>query len=512
MFLDRLPDRVQVAASEALAGVVADHLRSADPARGPVLVQVDGLGKSRFLGALADALDPERGGRTEREPWTTIEFDAWQHQRVAPPWWWLIAALDKQLRARFMKRGPHVWLWKRLADLVGFRGIALLKDLFWVVPGAVFLVAAWYLWQSKTTGTDILGVVSGLGGAVTAVTAFTATVVNAFRRDLLARSPLGANAALRTSDPMEDLRKRYRFLLRTAGRNVLFLIENLDRCTAEYVVEMLEGIQTLLRPERVGGKTVAFVVAADEGWLCQSYVKAYSAFTTSAREPGRPFGLGFVDKIFKVSLHLPTIPAGAKIECDELVADPFASCDGERAVRDELAKQEAEGGPRYALRIAAVRALGRLEVNEDARQCSDTDATLNALRDAADLGPVVENRLDTAYCGQRTLLLLGGYEFDHDELAIERLALWTMLSLRWPLLAEDLQRHPERIAALRDGAVPDDLDDEDLKLVFAMPAAVGLAQGLGGVSLTPDDIVRFTTRHSARPTTANGKAQLALTP
>jgi KAP family P-loop domain len=38
--------------------------------------------------------------------------------------------------------------------------------------------------------------------------------------------------------------------VRSAGTSIIVLIDNLDRCRADYVVEMLEGIQTLLRNPR----------------------------------------------------------------------------------------------------------------------------------------------------------------------------------------------------------------------------------------------------------------------
>ena len=87
---------------------------------------------------------------------------------------------------------------------------------------------------------------------------------------------------------------------------IIVLIDNLDRCRADYVVEMLEGIQTLLRNPRVSKRWslrrgpgaqqcpfIAFVVAADRGWLCDSYLHVYEEFEATTREPGRPFGSSF---------------------------------------------------------------------------------------------------------------------------------------------------------------------------------------------------------------------------
>ena len=83
------------------------------------------------------------------------------------------------------------------------------------------------------------------------------------------------------------------------------MIDNLDRCRAAYVVELLEGIQTLLRQPHAHGDLpeVAFIVAAQRGWLCDSYISVYDDFESAVHEPGRPFGLTFVDKIFDFSVR-----------------------------------------------------------------------------------------------------------------------------------------------------------------------------------------------------------------
>ena len=134
-------------------------------------------------------------------------------------------------------------------------------------------VAFWQL--SGTSGVlEILQWTTAALAAVTALVGFGWTATNALRRHLLVTSPLGAAAVLRTSDPMAELERRYAFLVRSAGTPVAIEIDNLDRCRAEYVVELLEGIQTLLRDPQASRDLprVAFVVAADREWLCDSYV------------------------------------------------------------------------------------------------------------------------------------------------------------------------------------------------------------------------------------------------
>jgi hypothetical protein len=488
------------AALDAIATVVAEHLRDEDrdpKLRGnrdlPLLVHVDGAGKSTFLETLAGQLDP--GARNAASTgWSAVRFDAWQHQRVAPPWWWLINTLDRGLRKRFRQHSRRLWLRKRIADIVGFRMRRFLADAVWVLPGIAVLGIAFWL-SDMSTLAKVFGALAGVIGGLSALLALAVSAANALRRHLLARSPLGARAVLSSTDPMADLLQRYGFLVHTAGTPILMLIDNLDRCRADYVVEILEGMQTLLRVPPGGRRQaplVAFVVAADEAWLCESYVQVYDKFAAGSHEPGRPFGQGFLDKIFDVSLRVPSVPSGATVTPGLRSQGTFDSCATEQAVRETLGRLEGDQAPTFDLRIEAIRRLGQLEVRSKLRQCGDTGNVLRGLRAAADLGPIVDKRLETGYCVQRTSQLLGGHAVDHDESAIARLGQWTMFGLRWPLLAAHLAQHPDDVDAIRDGRPPEHVPD-DLAPVFEDPAAMRLAQGFADIALSPNDIRRYAT-------------------
>ena len=618
----------QLIAIDAIANVVVDHLRDEQTTRrlrddpsDPVLVQIDGPGVSQFLGKLAKKLDPtivgaaasssrteareqsddavasssltdarEQGDAVASSPpadahddthraWSAVRFDAWQYQRVAPPWWWLITALDKQLRSRFRRQSRRLWVRRRVQD-VGHRLLIFLLDLLWVLPGVAIFLVGWVI-ADVGMAAYVKWAATVVGG-LTALGAFGSSLLNALRRHLLTESPRGADAMLRNTDPMADLLHRYEYLVRSAKTPIIVLIDNLDRCRADYVVEMLEGIQTLLRippaareqartnarhhqravpwlgaraddvPEVLqrtptvvktrsattekaptrGGRSgaalplVAFVVAADTAWLCDSYLNVYGEFAKSGGQPGRPFGQSFLDKIFDVQLRLPTVPAAmaprdprgdADAASMRGCANHFSRCDSELEVRAELRRGElraagaspagarddtdaddAPGGrdapvpaPRFELRMHAVVRLGEIELRSERRQCDDTVRELAELVAAADLGPIVSKQIEAAYCVQRTSQLLGGHAVDHDPLAIRRLGLWTMLMLRWPLLGERLVAFPQELESLRDGKAPGGVDDA-LTPVFGDRAAVRLAVGLDDVQITPGDIRRFT--------------------
>ena len=545
---------------EAVSDVVVEHLRERagsagserDPA--PVLIQVDGPGKSQFLQKLGEKLDPHvanklaaksgshartRKSRKRRRPeWTAIQFDAWQYQRLSPPWWWLLSTIDKQIRAHCLARGWWPWARQRWRD-VRERLMQLGRDLLWVLPGAVILSLGWEL-LGNTVFHQLKWLVTAAGG-IAALVALLSSIRNALTRHLLAESPRGTKALLRTTDPMEDLLRRYGFLVQSAGTGLIVLIDNLDRCHADYVVEMLEGIQTLLRNlpeskrgwlrkllERNGSKTTAsetkasprheprtsgpplvvFVVAADRGWLCDSYLHVYQEFEASAREPGRPFGLAFIEKIFEFALRIPTVPAAASVQARtdrnrKGPLNPFQKCDQEIEVRETLRHEENGLGaererseappPVLVLRTYAVKQLAKIESEARRRgQRRDTTQHLDQLLAELDPGPAVQLQLKTAYCVNRTAQLLAGHAVDADDHAIYRLGLWTVLELKWPLLASHLTRHPHDLEHIAKETAPDGID-ADLKLVFDDPMARRLARGVIDVKLTAEDIEQFTT-------------------
>jgi hypothetical protein len=511
---------------DAIGTVLVDHLRdrvkSAPPERdcAPILIQVDGPGKSEFLGRLGRKLDPLLASRHQiarNRDWTAVRFDAWQYQRLSPPWWWLMSAIDKQIRARCRARGRRFWLRQRWQDM-RYRALCLGRDLLWVIPGAGIFLLGWH--ASGHAALQVLKWVLTAAGGIAATVALLSSIRNALTRHLLAESPRGTQALLRTTDPMEELLRRYGFLIRSASTPIVVLIDNLDRCHAQYVVEFLEGIQTLLRnlpnskrwprPTPRRRPLVAFVVAADRDWLAESYVRVYREFKGSAREPGRPFGLAFVERIFECALRLPTVPAAvslaARAEADHRGSpDPFAQLEQELDIRRELARCErsasADRGPSNAplpmtkLRAQAVERLGAIHLQSlraDRLDDFDTRQQLEQLLADLDPGPVVQRQLETAYCVNRATQLLAGHAVDADDDAIYRLGLWTLLELRWPLLANHLTRCPHDLEHIAREGFPDGFDAE-LGQVFTEPVARRLTHRVLDGKLLAEDIERFTT-------------------
>jgi hypothetical protein len=414
-----------------------------------------GAGKTSVLNFMRAELEDD-------DAWTVIDFNAWAHQRTAPPWWWLMTAVfrqgSNQLRRRDKRRWLRLWRWEVIWRLRGgTRAFVVLL---------VALALAVLAWRTGGFGLTSL---ENAAKAVTAVLVLLTTVggiLAGASRWLLVGSPRAAGAVLdHTRDPLQTLKKRFRKLIGFFDNRVAIFIDDLDRCKAPYVVELLEGIQTLFNDV-----PVTYVVAADREWLCESYALEYEGFVTATSEPGRPLGYLFLEKTFQLSAPVPTLSFDLQKEfldgllrlegsldrkaLDEARGEAerkYELLPNEEAIAGAL-KENRDASPvqRQAEREAAVLRLAAPEV--EAR----TGHTLQAFAPLLERNPRAMKRLINAYGVARATEILSGAEDDDGTAAHERLALWTILGLRWPLLAEHLSADPVAADEILAGEDPSD--------------------------------------------------------
>ena len=412
-----------------------------------------GSGKTSLLGFMRNDL------RSGDEPWIVVDFNAWQHQRVGEPLWFLIrdvyrtavqeAGWGGRLRLRWDSFVWRVWVgrWRILGFLVSVA--ALIGIVLW----------AWNTAKGEDHSVALAGVIAS---------AVTTAVGGAAALRGLASSTGSVRGAesfrQHTANPMRTLQRRWLEIVADAGSPVAIFIDDLDRCRPEYVVEVLEGIQTLLRDA-----PVTFVVAADRRWLYDSYAAVYNASAGSLQDTGRPLGHLFLEKTFQLSTSVPRLsnaeqtdywkslilPAdeGSEVEPGRLenLEREFRELRTEEAVFRHLDRHVDEPpAVRHAARAAAVRQLSTPELERH------TEHTLIRFAPLLESNPRAMKRLVNAYGVERAHQVIGGHSIELSY-PRERLALWTILKARWPLLAEYLGDEPEAIDALKQGQVPADV-------------------------------------------------------
>ncbi|PPK64090.1 P-loop NTPase fold protein [Actinokineospora auranticolor] len=447
-----------------LARVVAQRLRRVDE-REPgssFLVHIDapwGAGKSTLLGFLRKDLDQD---------FTTVPFDAWREAGVGPAWWALLTSLRTAVRKQ-RKWPGRVWL-RITESLARLRRVGAPVVLAFTVLLAVAGGVLWWFTDFKGA-TEIVKTITG--GLVGLSTLWAGALVAS--RFLLWDSARGARLFEQSNtNPMLEVDRHFGWLMARSKRPVVFLIDDLDRCKENYVVELLDSVQTLIRD--TGPPNIHFIVSADGAWLRVAYEQAYERFSTQVAEPGRPLGYLFLDKFFQLRVPLPAADRPQREGFLRRLLRGASGVDAavraeEQRVRASLNQTVTEDDVVSALSSASPEVRGL--VAEDAlRRLSSPEAvaaTEHSLQRFAGLlpaNPRAMKRFVNTYSALRAVRTLEG-----SAVPVETLALWTILETRWPGLAEHLRRCPDAVEKV--GANPEDVPEE-LRAVFSEPGVVAL--------------------------------------
>jgi hypothetical protein len=433
-----------------------------------------GAGKTSLLRLIEKALRNiplDIGGKPKR--WTVVWFNAWRNRQIEPVWWPL---MDRGYRE--LVKSPSTdfsfWAWEtgwRLwvngageNPLVIGMGIVALFGLFFWLTGSASADSSWLASLQSIGG--IIGLAGSLGAGILTLSRslFSASSAQSFTR-------LG-------QDPMEKVRTHFRKMMDRVNHPVMVFIDDLDRCQPEYVVRLLESLQTLFNDPRV-----FYIIAADRRWLYECFEIVYKDFKTTVREPGRRTGYLFIEKIFQMSLSVPAMSGdtqktymdflyrGKKAEVEEKMAEAARQAEAEfrpTATTTGLVRQLEVPPPdttpdllplvQQVRREAAVRKLASQAIS------TDIEHFLLPFAPLLERNPRAMKRLVNAYSIYLALAMLADVQLINSHEKKKRFALWTILSLRWPALAEKLEKDPEILPAILAKTL-DGLDPELTQLV-----------------------------------------------
>jgi hypothetical protein len=286
-----------------------------------------------------------------------------------------------------------------------------------------------------------------------------------------------------SAEPFRRIVSLFERLVRAIGRPVAIFIDDLDRCDSAYVVDLIEGIQTLLR-----SAPVVYVVAGDRKWICSSFERRYADFSGEMGTPGRPLGFLFLDKVFQLSTSVPQLSDRNQkgFWTQLLQRDEAAPASGDREASKSSARQEMAGKARHEdiQRVINKSEPGTLQREmlqaEAAKRITSPEAVRAAEHRLQPLGHLLEanprsmKRLVNAYGLNHARAFLEG-----RKVSVEALARWTIIELRWPLLADYLTRNWPEIAAgvLPPAAVPAEIrelmSDPDVRAVIGIDREKG---------------------------------------
>ena len=270
-----------------------------------------GVGKSSFLNFIKKNLN------SDEEKWIIVDYNAWQNQHITPPWWSLIDQVylksKQQLYLIGIRASWHLWrkeLSRRIWRYSGWeKTLTFLIFIVCVSLFIIFRVEIAKLFTDENPST---------GDALKALVAFISVIVSIYTLARFVTVPFFINSSkeaksfiLRASDPMNKIKKHFNDLVddinsKKKKRQLAIFIDDIDRCDKEFIVKLLEGIQTLFKD-----KKVLYIVAGDKDWISTSFGKTYDDFVTEGTNKEQ-LGEFFIDKAFQLSFRLPNISEEAK--------------------------------------------------------------------------------------------------------------------------------------------------------------------------------------------------------
>jgi hypothetical protein len=454
-----------------------------------------GSGKTSILNLLRGELQkPE-----QKRPALVVAFNAWKQQRMRPPWWALMNAIYRGAMSRRGRWGERLrlwwtwWSWRWRAEMLPILLVAL------AVSGLTFAILS----------TTTLGFVE-TAAKISAAAAMVLAGLYAYSKVMVFGSKKAVQAyADLTTDPYRRIVELFNRLVKRINSPLVVFVDDLDRCDSDYVVELLEGIQTLFRHA-----PVTYVVAADRKWICSSFEKKYGDFAGPIGEPCRPLGYLFLDKLFQISAEMPRLTREVQASyLSALLRDEAPEVTAMTATRIARAKEQVRGinneadlqelieedkakaapgeAPGESLeRQRALRHAAALQITS-AQAAAATEHRLQKLSHLLEPNPRSMKRLVNAVGMAQARGLLEG-----RTASPETRARWAMLSLRWPLFADFIADHPAAIAHWRktapESTAPASADPAWPPAVRALHGDRAVMDVVGGEgeegALTPDSL------------------------
>jgi KAP family P-loop domain len=292
-----------------------------------------------------------------RRPWIIVPFNAWQVEHVSPPWWVFYQTIRKRCFASVLREGtapvdpkagkppPKPPLWSRvgrwlflwiceygwrltnpkittllLTALVSSVALALL---YWF--GIVGLTGNQEQLKAASDATHGMGptgnpgqlravfdVKNGIGLILAGITTigaiwgFGALITESI---IPGTDTLAERLSLGSGDPFERFRRHFYWTIARVRRPVLVIVDDIDRCKPDFIVDLIRGMQTLLRSPRV-----VIVILGDRDWIERAFENHHKAMNKVSVGPEQTFGARFVEKAIQMSFILPEMPPDRQLD------------------------------------------------------------------------------------------------------------------------------------------------------------------------------------------------------
>lgn len=399
-----------------------------------------GSGKSSILNFLEANL--------KRKDWYVVEFNAWQNQYMNPPWWILLDNVYRQVYNQ--KRWPLNWLlwlkemtWRIFTiNASAWVTFIIFLTLTLVIIRADFVSNWFYALFPTFESAYSLKTISSLFTLTGTIWAFIRGVNNSL---LPGSSQAAQNFQKNAHDPMKQVKNHFDSLVKSADRKLAIFLDDVDRCEPKFLVQLLEGIQTLFKSSRA-----LYIVSGDGAWLRHCFEIHYAQFGAIVKRPGHSLGNSFLEKIFQMSISVPEMSETSKLnywgyllgkktdtssdqEMEDQARREMASARDEKEV-DELAQKYKNEPMEPYIRKAAVEKLSEKAIQEN------IEHRLTKFASQVNANPRSMKRLINRYSLIRQSMILKGVSF--NEVSLDDLAHWIIFQSKYPVYGERLKEDP----------------------------------------------------------------------
>ena len=288
---------------------------------------------------IKDAYPPE-----SRRHWITVYFNAWQMEHIKPPWWAFYQAIRQSCFDAIRDEGDAPWdplakpdppllgevkRWGRSARRFD-RWLGLWADEFrWRFTNPkIYSLLLTALVSLALVGllswSGALGVVQGKEGsnvglilsnpfglvltAVASVTGLWGLSALVTESIIPGTDTLAERMNLGSGDPFGRFRRHFARTMERVRRPIFVVVDDLDRCQPAFVVDLIRGIQTLLRSPRV-----VFAILGDREWIERAFESEHESMSKLDVGPEQTFGARFVEKAIQMSFILPALGDEARL-------------------------------------------------------------------------------------------------------------------------------------------------------------------------------------------------------
>jgi KAP family P-loop domain len=272
----------------------------------PVVLSVNGpwgSGKSSVMKMLSREL-----GKTGR--FRIVWFNAWQYHREEQILAAFLQTIARQLSAQW---GPVFALrlgWVRWRNTNLLRQVAVVAvlaivaagilrpDLRHTVAGAVGEAAASHNYRPLVQvllGGASIGTLGGIIWAVNILWPFRLNFVHYFQ----------TSDQSRRVGFIDEFTREFRLYREAVGnQKFLFLIDDLDRCQPDRIVDVLKAINLIITSTNEAGRSF-FMLGYDQRYIVEAVEQHFADLAKIANEPGQRFGLQYLKKMVTLSVSVP---------------------------------------------------------------------------------------------------------------------------------------------------------------------------------------------------------------